>query len=143
MGKRGPKPETQLRVAPEVGKRQVERPEPMPGMSENAAQEWRRIVGSLPPEYFKPQDYHLLQMYCEAYARHLRIQEIVASEGEIVPTGTGSIKAHPGIAVMTAAAGTMASLAVKLGISRSARRGEDKDAESKPATSSKRKMFNG
>lgn len=142
MGKRGPKPKGQLRPV-EVGTRRAERPKPLPGMSPRARAEWRRIVNSLPSDHFKTGDLHLLRAFCEAYDRHVKAQKAVEKDGEYVPTPQGSIKAHPAIAVMTAAAGTMASLAVKLGLSRSARRGADKDEEKKPATPPKRKLFNG
>lgn len=139
MGMRGPK--SQSLAAVEVGKRQAERPKPLPGMSARARALWRRVVESLPPEHFAAADLPLLRDYCEAYDRTVLAQEALARDGLFVASAADTLKAHPANAIKVSAASVMAQLATKLGISRSARRGKDKDAELKPQPTSKRKLF--
>ncbi|EHJ49519.1 P27 family phage terminase small subunit [Solidesulfovibrio carbinoliphilus subsp. oakridgensis] len=114
MGKRGPKPQQALAAVPEVGKRPVERVKPFSGMSPVAKEMWKLVVEDYPADHFKAGDLPLLRRYCEAYARAVEAEQSLAVEGMIVPTATGSTKAHPAIAIGTAADGTMKALAVAL-----------------------------
>ena len=99
---------------------------------------WKRIVDSLPSDYFSAADLPLLREYCEAYDRSVKAQKEIDGQGMTVPTGQGSIKAHPAIAVKVAAAGVMATVGSKLGLVRSSRRGKGKDEDGTAKPKSKR-----
>jgi P27 family predicted phage terminase small subunit len=143
MGKRGPKPKGNLKVV-EVGQHQPERPKPLPGMNTRSRAMWRRIVKSVPVDHFCPADLPLLRDYCEAYDRSVEAQKAINRDGHYIPTGTGSIKAHPAVAVKVAASQCMAQLGTKLGLTRSARRGKEKDSETeKPRSKRDGLMFGG
>jgi P27 family predicted phage terminase small subunit len=103
-----------LATAPEVGKRHPERPLPLPGMNTRARAMWRRIVESLPAGHFHDGDVALLRDYCEAYDRSVQAEGQIKKYGLMIPTGTGSLKANPAVAIKTAAAHTMKALAVAL-----------------------------
>lgn len=62
MGKRGPGSSKVSVVAPKV----MRRPKPVIGMTPKARTVWLRVVGVFAPDFFKPQHYDLLRMYCEA-----------------------------------------------------------------------------
>lgn len=128
-----------------MDRQQPTRVKPLPDMSARARAMWKRIVDSLPPDYFSAADLPLLREYCEAYDRSVKAQLEVDEQGMSIPTGTGSIKAHPAIAVKVAAAGVMATVGAKLGLVRSSRRGKAKDDEGTNKPKSKRGglMFGG
>ena len=160
MGKRGPKSQS-LAAVPEVGKRQAERPSPLPGMSTRSRAMWRRIVASLPAEHFRDGDLPLLRDYCEAYDRSVQAEAEIRKHGLLVPAGSGlligkgkdgeskvealTLKANPACAIKTAAAHTMKALAVALRLCVNSRMTpKQANKEEKPAaTPSKRKMFGG
>ena len=144
MGKRGPKPKVSSRVV-EITQYRKERPKPLPDMTTRARAMWKRIVDSLPPDYFAAADLPLLREYCEAYDRSVEAQKAIAKDGAYIIGAYGGLKAHPAIAVKTAATGVMAQLGTKLCLVRSARRGKGKDTEGTTKPKSKRNglMFGG
>lgn len=149
MGKRGRTGELEMKAAGKLSviePKQAARPLPVPGMNRRARELWKRIVASLPAEHFRPGDLPLLRAYCEADALHAKAAREIGKDGGVIKTGTGSLKASPWIAVQTAQAHTMSTLATKLRLATNARitgKGAGKEDESKPA-SSKRSglMFN-
>lgn len=145
MGKRGPKPQQALTVAPEVGKHQPERPEPLPDMSNRARAMWRRIVADHPADHFKAGDLPLLRDYCEAYDRSVQAQKEIVVYGLMIPTGTGSIKANPACSIKTAAAHTMKALAVALRLCANSRTTPKQAGKKEEPVASKRSglMFGG
>ena len=134
-----------MTAVPEVGKRQAERPNPLPGMNTRSRAMWRRIVASLPADHFQAGDLPLLRDYCEAYDRSAQAETEIKKHGLMVPTGTGSIKSNPAVAIKTAAAHTMKALAVALRLCANSRMTtKQAGKEEKPAaTPSKRKLFGG
>jgi len=106
---------------------------------------WKRIVEDYPPDHFRAGDLPLLRRYCDAYARAVRAERQVEKEGLSVPTGSGSSKANPLIAVGADADRDMKALAVALRICANSRTTPKQAGKEKtPAvTPSKRKMYRG
>jgi P27 family predicted phage terminase small subunit len=144
MGKRGPNQRTSSQVV-EINQYRKERPKPLPDMNARARAMWKRIVDSLPPDFFAAADLPLLREYCEAYDRSVEAQKAISKDGDYVIGAYGGLKAHPAIAVKTAATGVMVQLGTKLCLVRSARRGKGKDTEGTTKPKSKRGglMFGG
>lgn len=155
MGKRGPSPAGKLTVLPTA---QVARPNPPHGLTARARNLWRNIVSSLPPDHFRAGDLPLLREYCEAADRAKQAEELIRSLGILVACETQKVKgedgqvqivvtkwkANPAIAIKTAAAGTMISLAVRLRICNSSKSGgRSKDEPAKPASKRDGLMFGG
>jgi P27 family predicted phage terminase small subunit len=142
MGARGKKPKGALAV---VTPQAVKRLEPPGDMSKRDAQMFKDIVAKNPADQFKVQDIPLLREYCEACGRSQDAQKEIDELGLLVPSGMGSIKANPAIAIRTACAGVMAQLATKLKLCPSCRSGGrvPKGKEIAPDVDAppKRKMF--
>lgn len=66
MGKRGPRPGDYKEP---IIKTHVRRPNPLPGMPPGARTVWKRIVASMPENYFQPQHYDTLRSFCVASFR--------------------------------------------------------------------------
>lgn len=141
MGKRGPTPANKLTV---LDRPLAKRLAPPQGLTPRARALWNTIVSSLPPEHFKSTDVPLLTAYVEAADLAKKAEGQIRKLGLIVAGGNGGPKANPAVAIKTAQAGIMASLATKLGLCRSARRGADKDAqETQPKPKRAGLMFQG
>ena len=55
----------------------VARPEPLEGLSDEEAKVWRTVVDSLPPDWFPPSTYHLLGAYCRHTAGLAFIDQVM------------------------------------------------------------------
>ena len=87
--------------------------------------EWDRIVRSLPPDYFRPSDYVLLEAYCCASVLHRDACKALDAAGFLIET-MGGPKAHPAVGVVKQASAALASMATKLRLCPSARYSEQK-----------------
>lgn len=117
MGARGTKSAASLNVVAATGQRL-----PVPDdLSEFGKAEWGRIIDSLPADWLRPADAHLLRAYCVAAEVHRRATDVLAREGLTVMTATGTEKAHPASQIMALNASTMANIAVKLRLCPSSR----------------------
>ena len=136
MGKRGPKPERHLAAVPEVGKRKEQPAKPFPDMCPVAKDMWKRVVSDYPIDHFKAGDLPLLRRYCEAYARSVLAESQVQNDGLMIPTGTGSKKANPAIAIGRSADDTMKAMAIALRLCANSRQTPKQvGKEEKPAVS--------
>ncbi len=117
MGARGTKSTADLSVVPATGARLA----PPGDLSPSAQAEWRQIVDSLPADWLRPSDAHLLRAYCVASEVHRMATETLLREGLTVETITGGEKAHPASGIMALNASTMANIAVKLRLCPSSR----------------------
>ena len=123
MGLRGPPPQpTRLRVlSGNPGRRPINRREPQPiGEPERpdfvGAEEWDRIIASMPPGFFSAADTPVLAVLCSALAMHHAAFAEVTADGLDAHGGT-----HPLIAVMARQAEIVLKASDRLGLSPSAR----------------------
>lgn len=77
MGIRGRKSAAELTVISSHGIEAVRRPEAPAELTDEQAEEWRRIVNSLPADWFLPAFYPLLAEYCRGAVTLRRIGEII------------------------------------------------------------------
>lgn len=140
MGKRGPKPAGKLTVLDKTIQKRIS---PPPGLSKRARSLWKSVVESVPADHFKQADIPLLVAYVEAADLAKKAEAQIRKLGLIVSGGNGGPKANPAIAIKTAQAGIMASLATKLGLCRSARRKSDKNSNETPKPKRSGLMFQG
>ena len=114
MGQRGPKSKTKLKVL-EPGK--LRYPNPAPGMTANARTTWHRICHSYPKGHFKPHQYDLLRVYCEASASHRKAILEMKKDGEVIKQANGVTKKNPWKDIEVQMANVMGSMSTKLGLS--------------------------
>lgn len=74
---------------------------------------WREIVDSLPADWFRPSDKHLLKCYVKSYTFYNMAAEMMMVEGIVVDVD-GKQRAHPAKDILTSQASAMAQMAVKL-----------------------------
>lgn len=113
MGKRGPKTGGIRRVIEPVKKQY---PNPPPGTSKNARTVWLRITRAFEPDHFRPYQYDLLRVYCEAAAAHKKAMREVFKNGEVITQPNGVTKESPWIGISGKMGTTMTSLSTKLGL---------------------------
>lgn len=132
MGKRGPKASNSTIYPP---KKANKPPKPPVGMNSRARRIWKTTVEDQGPDHFRPSDYPLLRMYCEAEAMHFEALQDIGKRGQIIPKEamvknkeTGEIemvvvgeKTNPSVAIATQSAHTAMQLATKLRLATNAR----------------------
>ncbi len=98
------------------------RPVPPATLTEEQAEEWNRIVNSLPADYFRPGDSGLLAAFCVASVFHRRAAEDLETRGiSLVDAHSGREYVNPSHQMLTSQASAMAQMAVKLRLCPSAR----------------------
>ncbi len=118
MGKRGPEPKNpKLTILDASAKRF---PNPPPGMTPSARTVWHRVVKAHLWDYFKPQHYDLLRVYCEASSLHKKAIKELKDGGEVITQDNGVMKENPWVGIMDKMAGRMQGLSVKLQITKNA-----------------------
>jgi P27 family predicted phage terminase small subunit len=111
MGLRGRKPESQEnfhRIYPERAK-------PPRGLPKKARELWQSIIKSLPPDYFRASELHLLAKFVMAdHIYHLGMAE-VEKTGIVLPMGNqGYAAVNPALTVCNKQTQIMCTLATKL-----------------------------
>ena len=115
--KRGRKSEGDLTVVAMTAARL----QPPDGLTEEQTSEWRKIVESLPADYFRPGDAPLLAAFCVASVFHRRAAEDIERRGMTLVTEKGNEYVNPSHQLLTSQASAMAQLAQKLRLCPSAR----------------------
>lgn len=92
------------------------------------AKQWREIVDSLPADYLRPGDVPLLSAYCCASSYHQQAHALLEAEGMVLTNERGNAQVHPAVAILTAQAANLASLATKLRLCPSSRYDKHKAA---------------
>ena len=115
--KRGRKSEGDLQIVPITAARL----EPPSGLSEEQGSEWRKIVESLPADYFRPGDAPLLAAFCVASVFHRRAAADIEARGMTLVSEKGHEYVNPSHQMLTSQASVMAQLAQKLRLCPSAR----------------------
>ena len=132
MGARGPKPESNIKVLPGPKKQW---PSPVVGMTVPAQTVWKTTVKAYPFDFFKPQHFALLRMYCEAAALNKKsLHEAMMANYTDTNPKSGVTKESHWVGIADKMAGRAQSLATKLGITKNntmAARGE-KGSSQKP-----------
>lgn len=112
MGARGPEPAQSRRLRMTTA---AESFFPHPdGMSEDAAELWRNIVGAHPHGYFQAGDVPLLRAYCDESVRRNRAEQMLAEQGEVIETASGALKRNPWHEVLVNSNNSLSQLATKL-----------------------------
>lgn len=75
MGVRGKKSSASLAVA--AVKLPGQRPQPPSGLSEERAEVWRAVVGAMPADWFRPENFELLVDYTRHVERARRLDEVL------------------------------------------------------------------
>jgi P27 family predicted phage terminase small subunit len=111
MGVRGPKPESQQNFA----RIYPERPKLPRGLPKPARDLWKTIVNSLPPDYFRGSETHLLAKFVMAdHIYHLAMGE-VRKGGLVVTMGDkGYEVVNPALTICNKQVQIMSTLATKL-----------------------------
>lgn len=136
MGTRGPKPESNIKALPTP----KQWPSPPVGMTRAAGTVWKTTTKAYPYDFFKPQHFALLRMYCEASALNkTALHEAMKVNYTDTNAKSGVTKESHWVGIADKMAGRAQSLATKLGITKNnttAARGEkgnDVKPESKRA----------
>lgn len=98
-----------------------ERMEPPASLTEEQIDEWRRIVNSLPADYFRPGDAPLLAAFVVASVFHRRAAQDIEARGIALMDSKGREYVNPSHQMLTSQASAMAQMAVKLRLCPSAR----------------------
>ncbi len=109
-----------LGVVPVSGQRIA----PPEHLTDEQAEEWRGIVDSLPPDYFRPGDVSLLAAYVTASVFYRRASADMEARGMTLSDDRGKEYVNPSHQVLTSQASAMAQMAVKLRLCPSARYSE-------------------
>jgi len=108
---------------------------PLPAMAPRyLGAEGRRIYRAVREEIghlLSMVDYANLTAYCAAAQQHREAAEHLKDEGAVIENG-GKLAKNPWVSVQREAAGTLASLSVKLGIARSARSAVERKIDQRP-----------
>jgi P27 family predicted phage terminase small subunit len=113
MGKRGPKPKTNIKVLKPIIPKRLRPPK---GLSSKARHVWKTVVNAYPVGHFRPQHRELLRMYCTACVLQKKADHEVEVSGEIIEQKNGVIKENPYINIAFKAQASATALATKLGI---------------------------
>lgn len=114
MGKRGPAPQSKIRV---LEKSETKRPGPPAGMTPRARNLFKKIVGENKSDAFDAESVSLLRAFCEADAQHFLATKVLQKDGAVVyvDTRTGEIpRRSPWFDVQKESAATMSSISTKL-----------------------------
>lgn len=90
-------------------------------LSPGEREQWLAIVDSLPADFFRPSDAHLLRSYCIAGAFYMAAAAEMKRDGIVIVNERGNRMAHPASAILTSQASAMAQMAVKLRLCPSSR----------------------
>lgn len=133
MRGRKPTPTTMKRLRGNPGKRALPKGEPTARrgkrtpsapyyLSEAAAAEWRRVARMLHEmRVLTDADVQALALYCAAFARWAGAERMVEEQGEVVLTGTGSVKINPYVQIANLAWEQMRKMLLEFGMTPSAR----------------------
>jgi P27 family predicted phage terminase small subunit len=124
-----PKPTALKRLEGNPGKRKLNDAEPVPVgvlkkpsfVTDEAAEEWDRIVTAMPPGFYTPADAATLTVYVCAWAMHRNAFLIIEREGMFSTGSSGQTIAHPAFAIMTSQAAIILKAGDRLGLSPAAR----------------------
>ena len=128
MGARGRDSLASLSVAAENVSALPKRPDPWPGLNEREAELWVEIVNAQSIDWFRAGDMPILAAYCRAIALHEQASSEAAGQPLTVLGSSGVPVVNPILKVQDMAAKQIASLAVKLRLSQSAKWTEQKAA---------------
>lgn len=120
MGARGRKSAASLGVVQITGQRIA----PPVHLTGEQAAEWRSIVDSLPPDYFRPGDVSLLAAYVTASVFYRRASADMEARGMTLMDDKGREYVNPAHQVLTSQASALAQMAVKLRLCPSSRYSE-------------------
>jgi P27 family predicted phage terminase small subunit len=137
MGKRGPTPQSKLRVLERTTK---QRPRPPAGMTDRARNLFKKIVDENKSDAFDAESISLLRAFCEADVQHYLATKQLEEQGAVVyvTTHSGTIpRKNPWYDVQKESAATMSSISTKL-----RNKGVTTEAE-KPKSKREGLMFNG
>ena len=96
------------------------RPQPWPGLPQEAGRLWNSIVQSLPAGYFRESDYPMLADYCRIVGRVDLCSQKLDEQGLVIDSDRGP-KESPYVKIHDTANRQMSSLAVKLRLCPSSR----------------------
>ena len=84
MGTRGPKSAASLSVISSSGIETVRRPEALPELTDEQAEEWHAVVNRLPADWFPRETHGMLAQYCRHVASARRVAHMIeALDGEL------------------------------------------------------------
>jgi len=79
MGDRGKKSSAAASVVPIQGGKSIARPIAPPDLTDVQAEEWDRIIGSLPADWFPPETHNLLSQYCRHSIAARNIGQLISN----------------------------------------------------------------
>ena len=124
-----PKPTHIRKLEGNPGKRPFNEREPEPTgpltrpdfVTGEAAREWDRAVGAMPPGLYTAADAPVLTVYCLAWVMYRNALGQVAREGLLATGSTGQRVPHPAVAIAKAQAEIILRASDRLGMSPNAR----------------------
>lgn len=122
MGKRGFKSESEentkrLGLAPPPA-----RPKPPWRLPKRAKVFWKEIVGSLPPDYFRRAELHLLEKFCMADFIYQEAMAEVKKSGIVITMGDRGYRViHPALVVANKQVSLLCALSTKLRLATNSR----------------------
>jgi P27 family predicted phage terminase small subunit len=139
---RTPKASRIRQLEGDAGKRPVNTKEPEPNgpaerpamLTGEAAAEWDRAVGAMPPGVYTAADVPTLTVYCLAWASYRTAIRRIDKDGQTSKGAQGQLVAHPSMGIMSKQAEVILRASDRLGMSPSARtrlQVQDKPAVSK------------
>jgi hypothetical protein len=82
MGDRGKKSAAELSVVKLEGGKVIQRPKPPASLTNEQSFEWRRIVDSLPADWFTSETHNLLEQYCRHVVAARHVAQLILSVEE-------------------------------------------------------------
>lgn len=136
MGARGPKPPSNIKV---LDAPKLQWPSPPVGMTRPAQTIWKTTVNAYPHDFFKPQHFALLRMYCEAAALNkIALKNAMMANYTDTNPKSGVTKESHWVGIADKMAGRAQGLAVKLGITKNNTMAAKGQTGSSPKPKSKR-----
>jgi hypothetical protein len=106
------------------------RPEPPPAVGQHGSKLWRDILAEW--DIINAPDLAILEQAAQAYDRAERMRLLIADQGEMIATGTGSTKPNGCIALELQARALCARLISKLHLTDEPKRGPGRPANIRP-----------
>lgn len=129
--KRGRKSAAELATPSEMSEVQVKRPDPPKRLNARQKAVWKRTVDAMPIDWFGPESWDLLVLYCQQIVKAELVSAMIDKELNRLQPDTQELQRMS--TVHTAAVSSSAAMATKMRITHQARTDKQSDAQRRKA----------